>query len=48
MSSTNLLMIGENKNKLFNTLVTVLQVEHGKPNPECYLLAVKKLSMKAG
>ena len=36
-SSTNTKMIGVNKNKLFN----------GKPDPECYLLSAKKLSMKA-
>lgn len=50
-SSTNTKMIGVNKNKhfdtLFDTLVTASQVEHGKPNPECYLLAAKKLSVNS-
>lgn len=48
-SSTDTKMNNVNKekgfDKLFDTIVSASRVKHGKPDPECYLLAAKDLNV---
>lgn len=48
-SSSDTKMNGVNKDKgfdkLFDTVVTAARVEHGKPDPTCYLLGAKDLNV---
>lgn len=49
-SSTDTKLIGVNKahafDELFDTIVSAGRVEHGKPNPDCFLLAAKDLGVE--
>lgn len=48
-SSDDAKLVGVNKvhkfDELFETIVSGSRVEHGKPNPDCYLLAAKDLGV---
>lgn len=48
-SSGDTKLVGVNKvhkfNELFDTVVSGSRVEHGKPSPDCYLLAAKDLNV---
>lgn len=49
-SSTDSKLVSVNRelhfDKLFDTIVSATDVAHGKPNPECYLLAAKRLGVE--
>lgn len=48
-SSTDTKLVGVYRahgfDRLFDTIVSAARVEHGKPNPDCYLLAAKDLNV---